>query len=293
MKRLIALCLCLLMLPVMALASSEREREASLWERVDGLLQAQAGYASDAYHHGEIVGDPNNGWTFSIVLYDHPEDEDGVIVYFLTSGGELIHQRGPEKISLGIQAQNALGECFGPDCYLKVAQTALEWRDRLALLDTPSAEDINHPWAEHVLALDIRFPEEGAVPYEEAIVAANTVLLSLPGWTEETLTHYEVNFSAYMVPEDIGRPVWLFYYDKVIPSRAAYKSEDAWTKAMVAAYERTILGKEEPLHFSVLIDAADGSLVEAPKFDYRAPEFLWSDFIVRPSKFLAYYAEND
>ena len=293
MKRVFALCLCLLLLPVMALADTSYEREARLWERVDELVQQHTDYAPGSYRHGEIIGDPDNGWTFSIALLDHPEDEDGIICYSITPDGSLVYERGPQKISVGRQVQSALYACIGPDCYLKVAQAALDWRERLAELDTPSAEDISHPWAEHVLALDIRFPEEGAVPYEEAVAAASAVLLSQPGWTEETLTHYDIPFSAYMVPKDIGRPVWLFYYDKIIPSTEAYKSHDEWVEAMSAAYERTILGREEPVQFSVLIDAADGSLVEAPKFDYRAPEFLWGDFIVRPSGFLAYYADQD
>lgn len=288
MKRLLAICLCLLMLPLTALAG-----EKEVWARIDELMPQQIGYTPEMYKHGNLVGDPDNGWTFSIVLHEHPEDEDGLLVYLLTPAGELVHQRGPYKLTLNQQAANALQECFGPDGYLKIAETAQKWSTILSDVNIPPVEEIGHPWDEHILMLDFRSPEDSAISYDEAVASAEAVLLSQPGWTEETLTHFTLDFSAYMVPADIGRPVWLFLYGKYIPSSDAFRDHDEWTQAMIAAYERTILGKEEPVQFSVLIDGADGSLVEPPAFDYRAPQFLWSDFIARPAAFLAYYNQAE
>ena len=283
MKRLLAICLCLLMLPLTALAG-----EKEVWARIDELMPQQVGYSPDMYRHGNLVGDPDNGWTFSITLNEHPEDEDGLLCYLLTPEGELVHERGPYKLTLNQQAANALRDCFGSDGYLKIAETAQKWRTILSDVNIPSIEEIEHPWDEHILMLDFHSPEDSAISHEEALAAAEAVLLSQPGWTEEKLAYYSLSFSACMVPQDIGRLVWLFYFVEDIG--ASYDDDiEVFDAALKAAEARTINGERPPLHFSILIDAMDGSLAETPVFDYRAPQFLWSDFIARPAAFLAYY----
>ena len=283
MKRLLAICLCLLMLPMVALAG-----EKEVWTRIDELIPQQAGYTPDMYCHGNLVGDPDNGWTFSITLYDHPEDEDGLLVYLLTPEGELIHERGPYKLTVNQQAANALRECFGPGGYLKIAEVAQKWQVILSDVNVPPVEEIGHPWDEHILMLDFRSPEESTISHEEALAAAEAVLLNLPGWSEEKLAYFSVDFSACMVPQDIDRLVWLFYFDEDIG--ATWDDDiEVFDAALEAAQARTINGERPPVHFSVLIDAMDGSLVEAPAFDYRAPQFTWADFIARPATFLNYY----
>ena len=279
MKRFLAFCLCLLLLPVMALADTSYQRETRLWERVDGLIEQYTDYAPGTYRHGNIIGDPDNGWHFSIVLLDHPQDEDGVICYNLTTDGQLVYDRGPEKIPLGMQAMNAIFDCGGDDCYLEIAQVIQDWQpllNELRATDSSMAD---------FMALDIRFPGEDVISYEEAAAAVKAALLSQPGWTEETLTHFYLDFCAYMQTWDLDRPVWLFYYNKYIPTVDEVGDHEKWSEIMNAAYDRTINGEPEPVHFSVLIDAADGSVIEAPRYDYIPIQYTFWDYIERPVRF--------
>lgn len=279
MKRMIALLLCLMMLPVMALADTAYEREQRLWERVDELMEQNTGYAPGTYRHGEIIGDPSNGWSFSIVLLDHPKDEDGIICYSITPEGVLMYERGPEKISLGLQAMEDIYACDGDDCYLEIAQVIQDWKPRL---DELRANDSSMA---KFMELDIRFPEEGMISYEEALSAAKAVLLGLPGWSEEAYNHFYLDFCAYMQPGDLDKPVWLFYYNKYLPSIDEVKDFDELDRLREEAYAYTINGEKAPVHFSVLIDAADGSLVEDPRFDYVPIQFIFWDHIERPARF--------
>ena len=279
MKRLLAICLCLMMLPVAALADTAYERETRLWAWVDELMEQHTGYTSNAYRHGQIIGDPDNGWNFSIVLLDHPADEDGIICYSITPEGVLMYERGPEKISLGQQAVNAIYACGGDDCYLEIAQVIQDWKPRL---DELRASD---PSTARFMELDIRFPEEGVITYEEASAAVRSVLLSQPGWSEETLTHFYLDFCAYMQTWDLDRPVWLFYYNIYVPSIDEVKDYDELRRLRNEAYDYTINGEKTPVHFCVLVDAADGSLVEDPRFDYVPIQHSFWDYIERPVVF--------
>lgn len=287
MKRLFAICLCLLMVPVAALAGAKE-----VWGRIDELMPQQMGYTPDLYKHGNLIGDPDNGWTFSITLYDHPEDEDGLLVYLLTPEGELIHKRGPYSLTLNQQCSIAIRESLRPDGYMALAETVQVWRERMADVNIPSPEESGFIRDEHVLMLDIRFPDEGAISYEEAVAAAEAALLALPGWSTEKLAYYAVDFCAYIAPQDIGKPVWLFYFNEDIG--ATYEDDnDVFLAALLAANKRTINGKQAPIHFSVLIDAMNGSLVETPRFDYIPVQFNWLDFIYRPATFLNYYHQTE
>lgn len=279
MKRLLAICLCLLMLPVMALADTAYERQTRLWERVDDLLRLYTDHTPGTYRHGQIIGDPDNGWSFSIKLLEHPQDEDGVICYDITPDGKLVYDRGPEKIPLGLQAMYAIYDCKGDDCYLQAAQLIQDWKPLLnELRDTD-------PSMARFMELDIRFPEEGMISYEEALAAAKSALLSQPGWSEKTLTYYHLNYCVYMRPGDLGKLVWLFYYDLYIPSIDEVKDFDEWDRLLDEAYSHTINGDPAPAQFSVLIDAADGSLAEDPRYDYVPCQYIFWDFIERPAKF--------
>ena len=278
MKRLLILCFCLL-LPVAALADTAYDRQTRLWERVDELLRLNTGYAPGAYQHGQIIGDPDNGWSFSIKLLEHPQDEDGVICYNITPDGTLIYEQGPNKISLGMQAMYAIYDCSGDDCYLRVAQLIQDWKPRLdELRDTDSS-------MARFMELDIRFPEEGMISYEEALAAVQSVLLSQPGWSEETLSYYYLKYCAYMQPGDLDKPVWLFYYNLYIPSIDEVKDYEELDRLRDEAYAHTINGAPAPVQFCVLIDAADGSLVEEPRYDYVPIQYGFWDYFERPVKF--------
>ena len=287
MKRLLAICLCLLTLPLTALADGVTDRENRMWAWVDALLPEQTDLGPGDYDHNQIVGDPDNGWNFSIVLKEHPEDNNGLLVYHLTPAGELMLTESPMTLTLNQQAHAAILACRGEGHYMELAQVVLDWAGRLDLLDWSRPEDVRHSDITDILKLDVRFPEEGTISYEEALAAAKEYLLAQPGWTEETLTHFMETFSMYTVPEDIGRPVWLFVFHKAsnTPETQAMSSK-AYSEYLDKLYSYTINGEEEPVEFSVLIDAADGSLAEAPRYDYRPVKYIWTDFLVRPENFL-------
>ena len=278
MKRLLVICLCFLMLPVMALANTTSERKEAMWARIDSLL-IEAGFVPNSYYHQTIIGDPSNCWSFSIVLNEHPKDENGLYVFTLTPDFVLSIDQVPEKIDPSLQLTGVLNRASGPESYAVLPDIVAQWKDKLDLL-SPS-------FSSRVVTLDIRHPEEGAISYEDAVAAATAVLLGQPGWTEETLTHFAMIISAYMVPEDIGRPVWLFTYRKDIYSLFSIDDMDEYDAALAQLYSYTINGEPEPQQFSVLIDAMDGSLVEPPRYDYVPSEFHWTDFITRPEKLLS------
>lgn len=287
MKRLLTICLCLLMLPLTALADGVHERENRMWAWVDALLPEQTELNPGEYDHNQIVGDPDNGWNFSIVLKEHPADTNGLYVYHLTPAGELVLLEGPTTLTPSQQAIAALITCHGEGYYMQLAQVVQDWKDRFDELEWYDDIELTHPDILDILKLDIRFPEEGMIAYEEALAAAKDYLLAQPGWTEESLTHFMMFLSAYMVPEDIGRPVWLFTLHKAsnTPETQAMSSK-AYSDYLDKLYSYTINGKEEPVYISILIDAADGTPVEAPRFDYRPVKYIWTDFLVRPANFL-------
>lgn len=277
MKRWIALCLCLLALPLTALADTAQERADRLWERIDPLLE-EAGFVPGAYEHKGIVGDPDSGWHFSIWLPDHPEDDTGMYGFILTPDYELILERAPMKRTPEQQLYDAFLVSKGPESYLPFAELVEKWRDRV---DELEFFDV---WSTRFVTMDIRRPDAGAISYEAAVASANEALLALPGWTEDTLTHFVMEASVYLVPEDIGRPVWLFVYDKEVPFDG---DMDAFNAALERLYSYTVNGEPEPVQFSVLIDAMDGTLVETPRFDYVPVQYVWSDFVIRTPEFLA------
>ena len=273
MKRIFALCLCLLLLPVMALADTTKEREEAMWARIDPML-AEAGLDPESYYHQTIIGDPTNGWRFSVVLWEHPEDENGLYCYILSPEWELILEEGPKKVSPDGQLTGLLNSARGPEAYTVLPDIIAQWKDRIDELP-------DYGFTKRVAQLDIRHPEEGAISYNDAVAAATAVLLSQPGWTEETLTHFAMRCSAYMIPEDVGRPVWLFYYHKDIYS-LPMDDPEAYSAGLARLNTYTINGEPEPRQFSVLIDAMDGSLVEEPLFDYVPVQMHWTDFLTRP-----------
>ena len=287
MKRLLAICLCLLMLPLTALADGANERENRMWAWVDALLPEQTDLNPGDYDHNQIVGDPDNGWNFSVVLKEHPADTNGLYVYHLTPAGELVLKEGPTTLTPSQQATTALIACHGEGYYMQLAQVVQDWKDRFDELEWYDDIELRHPDILDILKQDIRFPEEGMIAYEEALAAARDQLLAQPGWTEESLTHFMMFISAYMVPEDIGRPVWLFVFHKASNTPETQKmSSKAYSDYLDKLYSYTINGKEEPVYIGLLIDAADGSPVEAPRFDYRPVKYIWTDFLVRPDNFL-------
>ena len=280
MKRLITCLLCLLMLPALALA----EDKADLWAHIRALVEAECDLGPRTYAPHQLNGSKEEGWQFSVYLPHQPEGDDGLIKGTLSPSLELLSLDRPQRYAVWAQAFDEVSSCFDQeDCYLRLAQAVKDWADRHDEL--PSFSISTPAPIENILLLDIRVPEADTIPYFDALSAAQRRLLAIPGWDEKTLMHFKVHISAYMVPEDIGKPVWLFVFNQEINTDPG---TEAYAAALKEAQDYTINGEPAPVHFSVLVDAKTGAIIEEPRFDYAPVVFQSPDFIIRPRWFQGY-----
>lgn len=135
-----------------------------------------------------------------------------------------------------------------------------------------------------VIDLNITTPDENGISYDDAYHAALQCLAQQPGWSDEQTKMFRLAISAYYTPEDIGRPVYLFYFDQHSYFEKAYETDSAMNKYQ--AELRKAFGGDAPRQFSVVIDAADGSLVEPPIFDYAPVQYRYLDFLIRPEEMI-------
>ena len=271
MKKLLLCLLCLTLLPLAALAEGYDDILPRIYEKVEWAT----GLTADAFDAYNVVGDAEVGWSFSLRLKEHPEDEDGLWHGELTPDGELLHLREPQKISPYLQAMyQVLGCLRTEDCYLRLPEVVEHWKNRWdELFDTELLQqqmiDGQSLGITDILTLDIRTPDEKAIPYLGALSAAQHYVLAKPGWDEKALMRFEVSYAAYTVPRDIGKPVWQFFFDEILDLDDLY-----WT----------INGEPAPVYFSILVDAETGAILDSC-FDYAPARFTIPQHIIRPKMF--------
>lgn len=271
MKRLLAILISLLLLPSAALADEYDDVLPLIYQAVERAT----GLTEEDFLHYNIIGDSEVGWSFSLRLKEHPGDVDGLWIGELSPEGELIHLREPEKISPFRQATLQVNACLRTeDCYLLLPEVVERWKNRLDELF--NAEVLKQQMIDgqslgitEILTLDIRLPDEEALPYLGALSAAQHYVLDLPGWDEKALMRYDVIYSAYTIPHDIGKPVWQFLFE--LP----YDENNA---------DWTINDERAPSYFSMLVDAKTGVVLEAC-FDYPPVRFTIPQHIIRPRMF--------
>ena len=128
MKRFFSLFLVLLL----ALPCAAACAESSDWDLAYSLMEKYTGYSRDQVRPGQLLYE-DGMLSFSVVLKDHPEDEDGLLVFEMDGQNNLVSLEGPEKISLEQQLVAALKECFNrEDCWQRLAGVHEKWSRKLS-----------------------------------------------------------------------------------------------------------------------------------------------------------------
>ena len=242
------------------------------------ILQEQRGYTREQLSVNQMEYSDGR-WGFSLTIIDHPEDEDGLLVGQMDAAGRLLMLEGPQKISWDRQLENDLKACFNrDDGYLLLPKVREKW---LPILDALSPEQLSRIFERYVavVRLEISLPDPEAMPYTDAYEKALSHLADLPGWSGEQARMFRLAICAYYAPEDIGYPVYFFFFQRHSPMEDAYASESARKK-----YDKELrkaFGGDAPYQFSLIVDAKDGNLVEPAMFDYVPTKYHYLDFFIR------------
>ena len=276
MKQFFSLFLVLLLVLSCAAACAE----GSDWDLAYSLMEKYTGYSRDQVRPGQLLYE-DGMLSFSVVLKDHPEDEDGLLVFEMDGQNNLVSLEGPEKISLEQQLVAALKECFNrEDCWQRLAGVHEKWSRKLALLsEEQKAEEI---WDKYLRVIDlgITLPPEGALDYATAFDTALKQAAAARGWTEEMLRMYRPVISAYYVLD--GSPVWFIYLETHSWFEKEYESDQAMNRYKAQLKEAFgAVGQKAPDKIGILIDAYTGALMERPMTDYIPVEFHYLDFLIR------------
>lgn len=283
MKKILVLLLVSILLITSLPALAEDAAQSQAWDEIFALLEKETGYAQNQMTKGQLVYE-RGVWGFSVIITDHPADEDGLLVGQMDNQGQLTILQESEKISLDAQLQADLKACFNrEDCYLLLAAVHDKW---LPILQSLSEDQLSKIFQRYVaiIRLNISTPSDGTITYGDAYNAALQHLAQQPGWSEEQAHMFRLSISAYYTPEDIARPVYFFNFEQHSYFEEAYES-DADMNRYKAALKKAF-GGEAPRHFSIMVDAMDGSLVEAPIYDYAPIQYHYLDFLIRPEEMI-------
>lgn len=267
-----------LMLPL--LAGAQLQSEVQAWDQIFPLVERETGYAERQLEKQQIEYEAGV-WAFSLLISDHPTDEDGLIVGQIDQVGNLLYLHGSEKISMDRQLENALKLCFNQyDCYLRLKEVHDTWKP---VLEKLPEDQLNKIYPSYVAVVNLSMPssDDAAISYDDAYEAALQYMAQQPGWSDEKARMFRLAISAYYIPEDIKKTVYFFYFEKHSLFEEAYSTERAMNKyraELNEAFEGT-----PPYRFSLMVDANNGELIETPVIDYHS-EFHYLDFIIRTEK---------
>lgn len=280
-KQILSILTMSLVLMALFIPSMMAEEEAI--NRMYAIIQEQRGYAREQLRVNQMEYS-DGAWTFSVTVLDHPEDEDGLLVGQMDAAGNVMMLEGPSKISLDRQLEIDLkGGFTREDGYLLLPKVREKW---LPILDSLSPEELSGIFDKYVAAVRMQtsLPGEGAIPFDQAKEAALSHLAALPGWSRGQAEMFKIIITAYCVPEDIGRPVYFFFFRRHSPMEDAYSSQRVLEKYW--ADLKKAFGGEAPIQFSVLVDASNGELAEPIVLDYAPIRFHYLDFFIRTPEFV-------
>ena len=278
MKRTITILIAVFILLPCIPAAAQTAADTQAWETIYRYVETELGYTQDQLIPGQLVY-AESSWAFSLMVKDHPETEDGLIVGEMDGQGTITSLQAPQEIPLDRQLELDLKSCFNQDdCYLRLPVVCQKW---LPVLNSLSTEQLDWIFDKYraVVRLHIAIPPDNAIPYPDAYDAAIHVLAQQPGWNADMAQMFRLAISAYYTPQDIGKPVYFFYFEQHSPLEPAYTSKAAREKYWAAL--ESAFGGPAPNRFSIMIDAMDGSLVHQPLYDYAPIRFHYLDFLIR------------
>lgn len=284
MKRMMALVLVMILVLGAACAG-----DAAGWELAYGMLERETGYTRDQLCPGQIMYEDGK-WAVSVTVTDHPEDEDGLLVFEMDDSGRLLFMEGPEKINLDRQLEMQLKDCFHrEDCAWRLAEVCAKWQVKLADVSEAEKDKI---WPRYLAVVDrgIIVPPEGALDYTAAVNTAMDAAAGRLGWTEDLPRMYVPIITACCML--YGKPVWFVYLETHSRFEKEYESDRAMAK-----YDRELdeafakVGQKPPRRIGIVIDAFTGELKEKPMRDYIPVEFNYLDFLIRTKEAVESIAE--
>lgn len=249
--------------------------------RLYELIEEKLGYTKDQLATNHFGYDnENHRWVMSALVINGPEDEDGIIVFQIDNDGNLAAEpQTPQKRDLSAQLQADIKACYrNKQGYLMLADATEKWAPILDALSQEELEEIYESYAA-IIRLGITAPGLGSLPYDEAYQLALTHLEGQPDWSKEKGDMFEMILSCYHTPVDIGRPVYYFYLHRISHSE---KNE---------AKMKNLFGEDAPIEIYLMVDAMDGSLVEAPIFVYPPSEYDSLDYFVRTDEIIEHVKE--
>lgn len=280
--KFLTVCIALLLAMAGLCACAE---ESSEWDMVYTLLEKETGYTRNQLIESQLVFEDGE-WLFSVIIKDHSEDEDGLLIGEMDSNGNLINLSGPEKINLDTQLENDLKACFNrEDCWLCLAEVCQKWEKKLSTL---SEEQKSTIWERYLKTVErgITPPPEDALDFPAAYETALKKAAEAEGWTEEMIHMFRHCISAYYVLD--GSPVWFIYLEQHSWFEPEYESDadmNQYEKELNAAFAG--LNQETPIKIGILIDACTGELMEKPMLDYIPEEYHYLDFLIRTDEAVA------
>ncbi len=283
-----AVCMTLLLAMSGTCACAE---ESDGWGMAYAALEKETGYTRDQLIESQLVFEDGE-WLFSVIIKDHPEDEDGLLIGEMDSDGNLINLSGPEKINLDTQLENDLKSCFNrEDCWRCLAEVCQRWDKKLNAL---SEEQKSTIWERYLKTVErgITFPPEDALDFSTAYETALKKAAEAEGWTEEMIHMFRHVISAYYVLD--GSPVWFIYLEQHFWFEPEYESDadmNKYEKELNAAFAG--LNQEPPIKIGILIDAYTGELMEKPMLDYVPEEYHYLDFLIRTDEAVASIHTNE
>ena len=284
-KRMMALVLVMILVLGAACAG-----DAAGWELAYGMLERETGYTRDQLCPGQIMYEDGK-WAVSVTVTDHPEDEDGLLVFEMDDSGRLLFMEGPEKINLDRQLEMQLKDCFHrEDCAWRLAEVCAKWQ---AKLEGVSQEQKNTIWPRYLAVIDrgIIVPPEDALDYNTAMAAARDAASARMGWNGIDMdTLFVPGLSACYVLD--GTPVWFIYLEDHSYFEEEYSTDRAMKKYQERLKEAFAgVGQIPPCKIGIVIDAFTGELKEKPMLDYIPVEFHYLDFLIRTDEAVASIAE--
>lgn len=261
-------------------ALAEKRSSADAESMIYQLFESNFGYTRDQLKTNQIGYNKDTGvWTMSAILIDCPQDEDGIFIVEMDNDGNIVGEfKASEKISLQEQLDATLRASVNSDnCYLQLAKWTQNWTPMLNTLiaDDPYVADGRFNFPLEVLKLGITEPAEGSISYDDALVLAKGYIQSQPNWPEGAVEMYTLNQACYYTPQDIGRPVYFFYF-----STPRFSDSDA-------EKVEQLFDNNPPMTISLLLDAVDGSLVETPIQDFPPVRFFSFMLMIRTEEVIA------
>ena len=285
--KLFAVCMALLLAMSGTCSCAEKSNG---WDMAYAALEQKTGYTRDQLIESQLVFEDGE-WLFSVIIKDHPEDEDGLLIGEMDSNGTLINLSGPEKINLDTQLENDLKSCFNrEDCWRCLAEVCQRWEKKLNVL---SEEQKSTIWKRYIKTVErgIMLPPEDALAFPTAYETALKKAAAAEGWTEEMIHMFRHCISAYYVLD--GTPVWFIYLEQHSWFEPEYESDadmNQYEKKLNAAFAG--LNQEPPIKIGILIDAYTGELIEKPMLDYIPEEYHYLDFLIRTDEAVASICSN-